>query len=758
MKIMKKIFILPLLAFIVFCGCSKNEISSGKAVEGENLTIGLNASEFKAVFNEETAKTEWTSEDKFGVIHEYGYRDGDVTVYAENPNQQKFNLKSSEGASAIIESDGPFVWVTPAQGVTVTGYKFYMYYPYNAGTSGKGGVKGVLPATQNYDMSGNWDVSSYDFMYAPAVEIANKETPVNFSSMNHVFSILRFEFNNDTAKDYEIKSVKLENESGRSIAGEFTAAIDKENPAECVSFTTQAPAVTSFVSNGKIAAGESGSVRLMLDGYSLKGDVLRLTVTAADGSVKQVRFVGAEIHAGGMAAKKIKVSDLKNIWCDIEGKGSVNFVTLDAKDEGTPVETRQKYWKTMGQLFSDNAPTVWAEFVQNPANKAYPKQPSFSLAANTGKTFVVKAMFTGDAILFHVPAKLIPEDKQLVFKANAYISGTNSAYYMAEFSGDGGTSWTPAETGMETVKSTFLKKDSNLYFHDAEGKPAKVNVAVKACCAFGKEIAETEVLFRLVCVDGTSTPKADPQTEPSSNEFSFGCYDSSTNMSFCLEKVVKPTPVESYYDFSKGPASFDTGAGMDTRQPAWATSGKLQADNTSCIYAQFVQNPANSTFPNQPSFGYTTANAGGCCFHTGCWFTGDALVFHVPAKAIAAGKNLVLNIKINTTGSACQFYVAEYSLDGGSNWSLANTGEEVRTSTALGATSNIYYAAKGTKTLAVKCPISETLAEKEILIRFAVADGKQTISKGTQEAPNDTKDNIKIGGSGAITIEVADPS
>lgn len=734
---------------LLLSGCNKGEIDPGKPVVDGKLSINVVESGFKSVFDETTSATKWTETDKFGIFHQYGYDNGGSTVYADNDAQQSFKIKALTEGGATIESDGAFEWAEPSEPVTVTGYRFRLYCPYDSKTTGASAVAGTLPASQAYDMTGSWDVSSYDFMYSEPVDIASKEAAIAFGSLKHAFSILRIELVNGTKKTYEVTSVKLESEAGKTIAGSFTADMGDGK----LSFTSPLSAITTTVSNGSIASGESKSLRFMLNASDIEGTVLRLTVSAGDGSVKQVRFVGKNIPAGAMAAKSVDVSSLKNIWCDIEGKGQVVFTTSDIADEGKPLEARQAYWKTIGQLYSDNAPTVWAEFVQNPSNAGYANQPSFSFGKKANQAFVIKSSFTGDALLFHIPAKSIPTSKYLSFIANGYISGTAGAYYLVEYSVDGGTTWKTADTGMELKKSNSpLKADSNYYFLDSDGKETKDNKALEVKCEFDSEISEQEVLIRITCADGTITPNYWKEgetyekylTEPGTGEFSFGGPKDGAGITISLQPK---TVVESYYDFTKGSVLFktnDAGTSYDAlkkRQTEWKSSGKLNADNTSCVWAEYVQNADNKTIVT-PEFDF---EASARPLTVKGVYTDDAVLFHVPVKSAAAGKSIVVEGAINITGTAPMHYMMEYSEDGGSSWTAADTGNETISTNNRKAPSNFHFAKKGTSAFKAVCAVKAAISEKEWQFRIRCVDGTYTPNSTDPGTLPSTSFSFKLG-------------
>lgn len=740
---------------VLLSGCNRQELNPDIPEVDGKLSINVVESGFKAVFDETASVTKWTATDKFGIFHQYGYEGESSVVYADNDTQQSFKIKEIKEDATTIESEGTFAWAEPTDGTAVTGYRFRLYYPYDSKTTGIASVSGTLPGSQAYDMEGgSWDVSNYDFMYSDPVDIATKESEIAFGELNHAFSILRVELNNDGKKAYEVTSVKLESEAGKTIAGSFNVDLGDGK----LTFTNSLSAITTTVSNGSIASGEKKSLRFMLNASGIEGTVLRLTVSAGDGSVKQVRFVGKDIQAGAMAAKSVDVSSLKNIWCDIEGKGQVMFTTEDIAAEGKPLETRQAYWKTLGQIYSDNAPTVWAEFVQNPANAGYANQPAFSFGKKANQAFVIKSSFTGDALLFHIPAKSIPTSKYLSFTANGYISGTASAYYLVEYSVDGGATWKMADTGMELKKSNSpLKADSNYYFLDSDGKEVKDNKALEVKCEFDSEISEQEVLLRLTCVDGTITPNYWKEgetyekylTEPGTGEFSLGGPKDGKGISISLQPK---TVVESYYDFTKGSVLFktnDAGTSYDAlknRQNEWKSSGKLTADNTSCVWAEYVQNPENT---NTPEFDFEASERP---LTVKGIYTDDAVLFHVPVKSAAVGKSIAVEGAINITGTAPMHYMMEYSEDGGSSWTPANTGNATIDTNNRNAPANFYFTKKGTSAFKAVCAVKATISEKEWLFRIRCVDGTYTPNSTDSGTLPSTAFSFKLGAKDAEGI------
>ena len=379
--------------------CNKESIDNPAASADSGGRLRISVIDTKASFDAVASKTNWASTDKIGVIHEYRYDNGSGITSAKNNSQQQFNVLSASGSSADFESEGDFVWVSPAPGHEPVGYSFYMYFPYNPSTTAKDNVLGELPAIQAYDMAGDWDVSDYDFMYSSAVNVSSRTDAVTFSDIKHVFSIMRLQFNNDTGSDVSITKVKLESESGNMLAGRFKAVISKGRANECVNsavsavtssgyFTAPSAEVETVVSNGTIPAGASGSVRLMINaapttigdnkvkpflGYNSEitygtddnaslypSDILKVTVTKSDNSTLSARFYGKDIPRGGMAVKTIALSRM-NASAAVCEAPVIEYYARRTKSSASFTVTLPSgisSYKYLYQALSDAAPTA----------------------------------------------------------------------------------------------------------------------------------------------------------------------------------------------------------------------------------------------------------------------------------------------------------------------------------------------------------------------------------------------------------------
>ncbi|MCQ2158604.1 MAG: BACON domain-containing protein [Bacteroidales bacterium] len=202
-------------------------------------------------------------------------------------------------------------------------------------------------------------------------------------------------------------------------------------------------------------------------------------------------------------------------WYDFS-KGSVLFGTALAKTNLSLFKELHSKWPEKGWIVSDNAPGVWIEYVQNPENKSLPEQPAFDFEDAQNKCYTVKSVFTGDGPVFHIPVLECSKDATLSIDMGVNITGTAPLCYMVEFSIDGGQNWTPAETGQSTIQSKNLKADSNFHFS------AKGTTKLYIKCRMPEDISEKEVLVRIRCVDGTSTPNGDVTTPGSSYHFKIG--------------------------------------------------------------------------------------------------------------------------------------------------------------------------------------------------------------------------------------------
>lgn len=202
-------------------------------------------------------------------------------------------------------------------------------------------------------------------------------------------------------------------------------------------------------------------------------------------------------------------------WFDFS-KGSIMFGTALAKSNFALFKELHSKWPEKGWVVSDNAPGAWMEYVQNPENKSHPEQPAFDFEEAQNKCYTVKSVFTGDGPVFHIPVLECEEAATLAVDAGINITGTAPLCYMAEFSIDGGQNWITAETGQSIIQSKNLKADSNFHFSK------KGTAELRIRCKIPEYITKTEILIRLRCVDGTSTPNGDVKTPGSSYHFKIG--------------------------------------------------------------------------------------------------------------------------------------------------------------------------------------------------------------------------------------------
>lgn len=444
-------------------------------------------------------------------------------------------------------------------------------------------------------------------------------------------------------------------------------------------------------------------------------------------------------------------------WFDFGG-GDIIISTAAAVDNPSEFKVRHSGWKEKGWILSDNAEGAGVEFIQNPANKVFSEQPEFDFEENTDKTFTVKGLFTGDALLFHIPVKHIDAGNSLVVTASHNITGTGGLYYMIEYSLDGGAVWIPAQTGQNTVKSRNLQAESNFHYSK------KGSSAIVAKCRMENDVDEKLVYVRMRSADATATANGDI-TEPGSS-FNFKIGGSGPKgIVISVESDLPPVPVDEWYDFANGPVLIKTDdaktapSAFQDRQKNWPAKGMMMADNTDCVWAGFVQNPDNKSYSEQPGFSFETSDVSPSkCFTLKSVYTGDALVFHIPAKQLDAGKKLVLNASMNITGTAGLCYMIEYSLDAGASWERATTGKAVIQSKYLKADSNFYFSKKGTAVIKAVCPITGNLTEKEVRIRITSVDGSDT-TNGQATSPSSsyhTKFGAPSVDAAGITIELAD--
>ena len=162
--------------------------------------------------------------------------------------------------------------------------------------------------------------------------------------------------------------------------------------------------------------------------------------------------------------------------------------------------------KGTGRVCSYTYPTnemIYAQVV--PVNLSYGMV--FIMAAQGNITF--KKIWTGDAVEFHIPVASIEKGKTLHFDFG--VMGTSQApkFWNAEISLDGGSGWESIITGTNET-SAGLGVSSNVVL------PGSSNTerSYKATYKFSKTVEKSEIIVRVVCVDGTVQQNGTKITSP----------------------------------------------------------------------------------------------------------------------------------------------------------------------------------------------------------------------------------------------------
>lgn len=134
---------------------------------------------------------------------------------------------------------------------------------------------------------------------------------------------------------------------------------------------------------------------------------------------------------------------------------------------------------------------------------------TYIMAAEGNITF--KKLWTKDAIEFHIP--ILNADKGSILHFDYGIMGVAYCpmYWNSEISLDGGAKWESFTTGTKTTATNGTASNTVL--------PGKSNVEVSynATYTFSKAVQRSEIIIRIICVDGTMYNNGTSATEPHKN-------------------------------------------------------------------------------------------------------------------------------------------------------------------------------------------------------------------------------------------------
>lgn len=128
-------------------------------------------------------------------------------------------------------------------------------------------------------------------------------------------------------------------------------------------------------------------------------------------------------------------------------------------------------------------------------------------ANNFGMVFIMpepgiafKPVWENDAIEFHIPVIKVEKGKHLHFDFG--LMGTTQApkFWNTEISLDGGKNWASFDTGEPAVNATGTNRLSNTCLPGGESNTPKT---YKTKYQFPKTVENTELIVRIICVDGT---------------------------------------------------------------------------------------------------------------------------------------------------------------------------------------------------------------------------------------------------------------
>ena len=131
---------------------------------------------------------------------------------------------------------------------------------------------------------------------------------------------------------------------------------------------------------------------------------------------------------------------------------------------------------------------------------------SFIMAKEGNITF--KKIWTKDAIEFHIPTLKADKGQTLYFDYGIMGVAYCPMYWNSEVSLDGGSTWTAFTTGVKATSTNGAASNTVL--------PGKSNVEsyYNATYTFTKSIQKSEIIVRIICVDGTYSNNGSVYTAP----------------------------------------------------------------------------------------------------------------------------------------------------------------------------------------------------------------------------------------------------
>lgn len=123
--------------------------------------------------------------------------------------------------------------------------------------------------------------------------------------------------------------------------------------------------------------------------------------------------------------------------------------------------------------------------------------PIFIMAKEGNITF--KKVWTGDAIEFHIPVIKAEKGKTLCFDYGLMATADCAMYWNSEVSLDGGKTWASFKTNVDKTAPNGASSNSDL-----PGK-SKEEKSYNATYALDETLEKTELIVRIICVDGSYT-------------------------------------------------------------------------------------------------------------------------------------------------------------------------------------------------------------------------------------------------------------
>lgn len=246
------------------------------------------------------------------------------------------------------------------------------------------------------------------------------------------------------------------------------------------------------------------------------------TVTIAakdvDGLAKTVTVNQAAAEVVPPAGDYIDLAATPVVWCSNNqewnlqvnpGWATSGQTGSDVKDDVPQGGTGEGTGHAWSYSHTSNT-GAYALFVE--ADEIRPDDEHLFVMTEEGN-LTVKALWTDDAIEFHVPVAKIDAGQTLCFDFGMYGAGTYPRYWSAEASLDGGKTYEPftvdkvqwpneategESVGTETYTSNDVVGNIDLT------KSTRTTVVCKSTLAASASVSNAEIIVRIRCIDGTA--------------------------------------------------------------------------------------------------------------------------------------------------------------------------------------------------------------------------------------------------------------